>query len=333
MYSSLQFIVEQLQRRGFGTPEILANTGIAAAELDDPWPYLLHEQYRGLVDNIYRLTDDAAIGLNLSDDFRARHMGIPGYAALTSKTFAEARKVLMAYRVLQDPYIYLAHQLSSTSWTIRLLCAFPAEDYVTRFAIEGHLVRTARFCADLTGHNRALTAIELSYPAPAYAERYRQLLPCPVVFDQPKNSITFDPEVLAQTLPADNAEMFSLCVQECDRRLSRLDELHVFRKKVYRELFRAHSLNSNGLLNLFEVASRLYISPRTLRRKLLAENTSFQHICNDTRRDLALHYLANNGLPIKQVAYALGYSSVNNFHRAFKQWTGKPVSEFSRSEV
>lgn len=328
MFSTLQFIVSQLNRQGIASANLLADTGITQDVIDDPWPYLGCEQYHRLVDNIFQLTGDDTIGLRLSSHFRARHMGVAGYAAMTSATFAEARKVVMEYRVLKDPYIYLSHNLATDSWQIKLESLYPAQESVTRFSLEGHIVRTARFCRDLTGHEHSLKAIALTYPAPSYADLYLELLPCPVSFDQPENSVTFDHQVLNQALPAADAHMFRLCTDECDTQLALLDAQSAFKNKVYQEIYRAHSRDNHHLLTLHEVADRLYISSRSLRRQLQSENTSFQQICHEVRRDLSLHYLSSSAHSIKEIAYLLGYSSVNNFHRAFKQWTGKPVSEF-----
>lgn len=330
MYSTLQFIVSQLNQQGITTTDIISDTGIIQEVIDDPWPYLGTKQYHRLVANIIRLTGDKAIGLNLSSHFKARHMGVAGYAALTSETFADARKVIMKYRVLKDPYIYLSHNLDNHSWRISLAGVYPAEEYVTRFSIEGHIVRTAQFCADLTGHNHSLQTINLSYPPPPYADLYHQVLPCPIHFNQPENSIAFDHRVLNQPLPAADATMFKLCTNECDTQLAQLDAQSAFKNKVYQEIYRAHSKDNHCLLSLHEVADRLYISSRTLRRKLQSEESNFQQICNEVRKDLSTYYLSNSNLSAKEIAYLLGYSSVNNFHRAFKQWTGKPVSEFLR---
>lgn len=327
MYSTLQFLVTQLNQRGSNTQGIIENTGINQTELDDPWPYLSSEQYQALVNHIYQLTDDPAIGLNLSKVFKIHHLGVVGFAAMTSQTFAVARKIMMQYRVLKDPYLFLNHRFTHNSWTIQLCSSYPADKKTNVFSLEGHIVRTARFCNEITGRKDAIQQVNLSYPAPAYAELYAPLLQCPVLFDQAEDNIILNHQVLTQELPAANARVFEICKGECDAQLSQLDENSAFSSKVYQELFRAHSQDKNALLNLIEVANRLYISPRTLRRKLSAESTSFKIISNDTRRDLAFHYLSNTALSTKEIAYALGYSSANNFHRAFKQWTGGPISD------
>ena len=46
-----------------------------------------------------------------------------------------------------------------------------------------------------------------------------------------------------------------------------------------------------------------------------------------TRQDLATQYLQNTRLTPKEIGFLLGYSSVSNFRRAFKLWTGKTLSD------
>jgi AraC-like DNA-binding protein len=68
------------------------------------------------------------------------------------------------------------------------------------------------------------------------------------------------------------------------------------------------------------------MSTRTLQRRLQEEGSGFVEILNETRRELALQYIQDDSLPLKEVSYLLGYSDVSNFSRAFKRWTGKAPS-------
>ncbi|MGG8407039.1 helix-turn-helix transcriptional regulator, partial [Streptomyces sp. 12297] len=73
---------------------------------------------------------------------------------------------------------------------------------------------------------------------------------------------------------------------------------------------------------LGEVAGRLAVSPATLRRRLGAEETSYQQLKDQVRRDAAIAGLAEGGEPIAELAARLGFSEDTAFHRAFRRWTG-----------
>ena len=73
---------------------------------------------------------------------------------------------------------------------------------------------------------------------------------------------------------------------------------------------------------LNDVASMLYLSPQTLRRRLAAEGKSYQGVKDALRRDAAIHLLLNPELTLEDVAQQVGFSETSTFHRAFKKWTG-----------
>lgn len=77
-----------------------------------------------------------------------------------------------------------------------------------------------------------------------------------------------------------------------------------------------------------EIASKLMLSPTTLRRHLRRENTSFQQIKDEWRCEAASRYLKSTNIPIEEIAELMGFSDANAFRRAFKKWTGLPPSDF-----
>lgn len=72
-----------------------------------------------------------------------------------------------------------------------------------------------------------------------------------------------------------------------------------------------------------KVADEIGHSPRTLQRELAMQGISFSEILQETRRDLACHYLSQKRFSPKEVSFLLGYSEPATFHRAFRAWTGK----------
>jgi AraC-like DNA-binding protein len=83
----------------------------------------------------------------------------------------------------------------------------------------------------------------------------------------------------------------------------------------------------SGEVNKHQVSKSLHMSTRTLQRRLQEEGSSFVEILNETRRELALQYIQDDSLPLKEVSYLLGYSNSTTFSKAFKRWTGKKPSE------
>jgi AraC-like DNA-binding protein len=70
------------------------------------------------------------------------------------------------------------------------------------------------------------------------------------------------------------------------------------------------------------VAAALGVGERTLRRRLAAEDTAYQHLLDDVRRGLAGELL-RRGLPVAEVAERLGYSGSSALVHAHRRWTGR----------
>jgi len=64
------------------------------------------------------------------------------------------------------------------------------------------------------------------------------------------------------------------------------------------------------------------MTTKTLRLKLKNEGITYQKHKDVMRRDLAIHYLTKQNVPITKIAQRLGFSEPSAFNRAFKTWTG-----------
>lgn len=92
-----------------------------------------------------------------------------------------------------------------------------------------------------------------------------------------------------------------------------------FQRAVERQI---EPLLATGSVRIEEVARALGYSRQTLYRRLKAEGTTFEQVLDDLRRRLALRLVRDEGLPVKEAAWRLGFSDPAAFSRAFKRWTG-----------
>ncbi|MFN4142805.1 helix-turn-helix transcriptional regulator, partial [Aestuariivirga sp.] len=76
----------------------------------------------------------------------------------------------------------------------------------------------------------------------------------------------------------------------------------------------------------------LAMHPRTLRRHLAKEQTSFEALCDSIRFDLARELLDLTDLPVSEIGTALAYASPSVFADAFRRWTGLSPSAWRSSQ-
>jgi AraC-like DNA-binding protein len=95
---------------------------------------------------------------------------------------------------------------------------------------------------------------------------------------------------------------------------------------TFTELVRTQILtNSTGLEN---ASQQTGLSPKTLKRKLQQDNTSYSEIVDQQRLEFAQSKLKNTGNPIHVIARELGYEHQANFTRAFKRMCGMTPQEY-----
>ena len=75
------------------------------------------------------------------------------------------------------------------------------------------------------------------------------------------------------------------------------------------------------------------VSDRTLRRRLVQQNTSYRALRDSSCFDRARDLLTNSTMTIMQIAEAVGYADARAFRRAFKRWSGQMPSEFRQAEA
>jgi AraC-like DNA-binding protein len=79
------------------------------------------------------------------------------------------------------------------------------------------------------------------------------------------------------------------------------------------------------------LAQELGMSPRTLRRRLLEQRTSYNEILDSVRHELADRLLGDPDHKISEIAFLLGFSDASAFHRAYVRWTGNTPASRRRT--
>ena len=104
----------------------------------------------------------------------------------------------------------------------------------------------------------------------------------------------------------------------------RLNEHATIKDKIRHELMFAEGV----FPTLDQLAQRINMPERTIRRKLTGEGTSFKDILSEIRKQKALELIASGDLSMEKIAAKLGYSEVASFYHAFKTWTGTTPASY-----
>lgn len=328
----IRHYLKLMQGRGFSAEAVLADSGLAEAQLLDSAHLVSLEQIRTIVRNMIELCGEQGIGLDIGYQTEFVDLGLVGHAMVASRTVREATECWIRFSNTLVGMLARVEieETSSQEWSLRIDEMF-STGFIYNFCVEECLVIIRKLAAEIVegGPPPSLKRLELSYPAPAHHARYAQYFDCPIQFNARVTRISFDNLSLDKPLRGYDAEAHRIITQQCRFALRRIGVAGPVASRINGILSRM----PDGVPVLGEIALELNMSERTLRRRLKSEGYCFQDLLNESRLALARDYLLSTQLPAKEIGFLLGFQDANSFYRAFRHWTGKTVEVFRREEA
>lgn len=178
-----------------------------------------------------------------------------------------------------------------------------------------------RFAGWLVDQPIPLREVSFAHANKGPISEYVEVFHCPCRFQQSHNRLVFDAAWLAQPIARHVDELPDYL------NFSRLDLVSLPGGSATLEQQIHHTLHEYFLCNrefpsIERVASELFVSSQTLRRRLAEAGTSFREIKNDIRRELVTHYLTIRRIPIAEVARLGGFAEPGGLSRAVRAWYG-----------
>jgi AraC-like DNA-binding protein len=200
----------------------------------------------------------------------------------------------------------------------------PEMDYGHLFA-EMCLLAWHRYASWLIADSLPLIETRFNYPSPQHAREYSYLFPGKHKFDCSTLSLVFPTHYLSRPVKQNEALLKSF-MKNCPLELFRQYKADYSVSSEVKRLLNRTIMD--GSTSIDDVAASLYLTTRTITRRLKDEGASFQQIKDVVRRDKAINLLTLYSLPIKEVAERVGYSDPAVFTRAFRSWTGESPRKY-----
>jgi AraC-like DNA-binding protein len=258
-------------------------------------------------------TNDASFPLRVASAVTTEDYSVLGFALMTSVDVTDAFDRLVRY----------GHMISdSGSWSAR----------DTKGGIEiawnragrrtlGHRAANECALAELLGgmrrsYGRSLAPVRVSFrhPAPVSSKEHQKYFAAAISWGADKDCLVFGRQILQFRAAGENSAMS----QFFGKLLADHQRVDTCVERVKQTLLR--SLPS-GLPSAGEVASRLGMSERSMRRALSIEQSSFSDLLDELRRTIALDMLDANK-SVTEIAFVLGFSETSALSRAFRRWYG-----------
>lgn len=301
--------------------DLCAGLDLSVESLDDPATRVGLATFTALVRRAEALTGEPGLAYYAGLHTRVSWHGFLGFAAMTAGTIGEALDLAERFSRTRTEAISLVTRIEGGQASVFL------EEHVPLGELREFLVTTLFVGLALIGETlvgRPLEGrLDMTHPEPAYFQKFAAAVPrlASVRFGQPANRAVFPAESLKLRITSADPAATRLAREQCERELVALGEGAPVVSRV-RALLREDPAATLPL-----IARRASMSPRTLKRRLAEQGTTFSELIDDARRQKALVLIEDRRLTLDAVAEALGYSDTANFTRAFRRWTGMPPGE------
>lgn len=324
---SVRLLVEFGVGRGLSAQRLLARSGLKEAQLTDPLVEVEPEQELRVIANLLDgLDNPPLLGMRVGWEYTITTYGVWGLALLCGKTVGQALE--LALKFLPLTYAFCPISVRPLEGRMAVLFGEPvAPEPLRDFLIQRDMLAAGRLIHSLLGEAHPVGRVLYRGARPGAAEgRLPEGWRTDIEFGAARNALLFDPAYLTIPLPLGNPLTSATCEQLCADLLQRRRS-----RRATSALVRLHLGASGGQLpDLPELARRLYMSERSLRRRLRAEGTSFSDLLAEVRMERANDLLNAGTHSIAQIAEALGYSDQSAFSQAYKRWHGIPPSASRR---
>jgi AraC-like DNA-binding protein len=283
-----------------------------------------------LIETAVDLASDPCLMLRLGQALGITCYGSFGFALMSCASLRESIQLLHRY----------GHVVFRPSWTAHeheggLLLRV---NIAKGTAAQQQLVAELSF-SNLSALGRALygnqveneegVEIQLSYSRPSHIACYDSTFNVPVSFDCEYSQLVLPAQVLDTPVKTANRSEHVVFHQQCEEMLRGLNSVEKTTAAVREVLIQS----AGDFLDIAQVAERLHVSERTLRRRLEAESTSFRSIFEEIRDLLAREYLTETELTVADIAHLLDYSETVNFRRAFVRWNGVTPNQYRQRQA
>ncbi len=318
-------IIHAASAAGVDGARLARDLGFDPATAADPDARIAIELETALWDEAARRTGDAAFGLHAAERLQPGPFDVLDYAVRTAPTLRAALERLARYnRLVHDVAVFTVIDRGDVVRIEHALGGVPQSRHAAEFTLASLVVVGAQ----LIGAPLRARAVELHPEAPARADEHARIFAVAPRFGAAVNALELERAALERPAPAADPALSAVIVRHAEALLGARPAPTARTAERVRRLI-ADTLG-DGDVSLTAIAARLRLSERSLQRRLADEDTTFDALVEELRRELALRYLGDPHVAIAEVAYLLGYSEPSAFHRAFKRWTGRTPAEARR---
>ncbi|WP_047427623.1 AraC family transcriptional regulator [Acinetobacter sp. neg1] len=317
---SVRLMADFAAELGVNHQQILKGTGLEQQQLLDPNTLVTGQQELQLIRNLVeKFGQRPLLGLEIGTRYHFTTFGSLGLALISSANIREALNFALAYFPLSFAFsqFVVSEQTETQSVQIEIVVDEGIPKTLWPFIIERDVAALITVQRDLM-QDHLCQKVVFSFPLRGEMQPYTALFGVTPEFGRSKNLIVLNAEKIDQKLSMANELVLHAAEEQCRQTLDKRQSQKKYTHQVQQVL-----MNSKGQIpSMEEVADRLHLNSRTLRRYLAQEQMTFLQIREEVRKILADYYLSLTQTSIEQISEWLGYAEPASFIHAYKRWYG-----------
>lgn len=320
-------MLDGLQKAGIDLDEVAALAGLETDDLRKP---LTSEQADRVFVVMYEKAGNPAAGLAVGlQPMRSELFGVVGFAGMLSSNFGAALARIARYNALVSACQIDLHA-GTDECEARIRYDGPLRPY-SRARLDIQMGTLLMFGRTFTERPIVPVRVTLS-ERPSYHALYAGAFGGAALFDQPHDAIVFRRSDLDLPLVSANQRVAAMFEDAAERDLQTYEAREVSGNGTAAAVREILERQLHGDVPDIESVSRaLFLSARTLQRRLAEEGVRFSTLLDEVRLEMAQRYLSAGRATLTEIAYLLGFSEPNSFFRSFKRWTGKTPADFKQA--
>jgi AraC-like DNA-binding protein len=317
----LRTMLDVAAERGIAPEDVLAGSRLTLELLDTPDLRVMARDAAQAMHRAEQLTGAGGFGIEFGLRTMPTAHGYLGYALMTCRTLRESLDLGIHYIHLRERDVSL-HLFEQGEQAVLEARDTHQLGPLRPLLHESILIGTYRMIGFVLGEASPQCELWFDWPEPDYYRRYAARIP-PARFSMPAIQLRFPRDWLDRRLITADPTAVRQALLEIEREAA---TLHVTDLGLVERVRAEIRVVRGAYPGLEQVASRLHMSGRTLKRKLGEHGFGFRALLDEKRHRDAMRMLADPDIDIQRIAAALGYQDPPSFTRAFRRWTGATPS-------
>lgn len=319
-------IHQALKNEGFDADGLFKSRDIALSNFKNSLAPVPTDVVNQIWQDAVQLTQNDAFGLSLIKFFNLPYLNVLASLVQASQSIEQALKALEKFHSLVADNVAIEVSCDSRI-KIRIKNKHATDTWLPE-DIEIAFALILQYGASLPVQEIKPLGLTLTRKQPGNLKHYERVFNCPIEFNAAEAAIYFSIDILHYPIPSANGYLFSQFEQLLNERLPKSQRAGKISSLKHRAILYLQSLPLQRIPCLQETAAQFCMSASCFKKHLQAENSSFQQLADQVRKERALEFLAKPEMSLKEVAYHLGFANSSAFNRAFKRWTNENPKEY-----